>query len=119
MGRLLGARVGAGEGGDEGGILAGRVELGVQGALREDGHLVLLEPVGNDAGVVLGHHLRVDGAVDDEVELGAARVRVWRVEAAGAEEAHRDGGVLADEGWEGHLAAADDGAGWGSMESAG
>lgn len=76
-------------------------------ALREDGHLVLLELVGDNSTVVFGHHLRVDGTFDDEIELCATRMCVWCVEAAGAEESHRHGGILANEGRETRLAAAD------------
>jgi len=52
-------------------------------------------------GAVLGGHAGHDAALDDDVELGGARVDVGRVEAAGAEEAEGHGAAGAYKGGEG------------------
>ena len=51
--RLLHAGIFAREAGDEDRVVAVWVELGVDGALREDGHLVRVESVGYAVGAVL------------------------------------------------------------------
>ena len=51
--RLLHTGVFTRETGDKDRIIAARVELGVDGALRENGHLVLVESVGDAVGAVL------------------------------------------------------------------
>jgi len=105
---LLSPRVGVTKGGDERRVLARGVELGVHGSLWEDGHLVLLQLGRDYSGFVLGGHLRIDGAIDDEIKFCGARMRVGRVEAAGPEETHCHGGILPHERGKGQLAATHD-----------
>ena len=51
-------------------------------------------------GAVFEREFGDEAAFDDDVDLGAARVRVWRVEAARADEAERHADAGADEGGE-------------------
>ena len=65
-------------------------------ALRENGHLVRIEPIRHAADAVLEREFRDEGTGGDDVDFGTARVRVGRVEAAGAEEAEGHGDAGAD-----------------------
>jgi hypothetical protein len=56
----------------EDGVLAVGVELGVDGALREDGHLVLGEFVADHGEAVLGDVLGAQGSLDDDVDFCGA-----------------------------------------------
>lgn len=98
--RLLDAWVLGGEAGDEDGVGAVWVPLGVDGALGEDGHLVLVEAVADQGGAVLEDVLGPQGALDDDVDLGGARVRVRGVEAAGTDEAEGHADAVAYQGRE-------------------
>ncbi len=98
--RLLHARILARESGHEERVVASGVELCVDGALREHGHLVRVEAVGDAAGAVFEGEFRDETAFDDDVDLGAAGVRVRGVEAAGADEAEGHADAGADEGRE-------------------
>ncbi|GJC91475.1 pantothenate transporter liz1 [Colletotrichum higginsianum] len=100
LGDLLDAWVDVVEAGDEDGVLAVRVELLVDGALGEDGHLEGVHGVGDGVEAVLDDEVGDEAALDDDVELGGAVVDVGRVHAAGAEEGERHGGAVADEGRE-------------------
>lgn len=93
---------------DEDGHGAFGVELGVHSALRKHRHSELRQLVADEARAVLEDGLGVQAAFDDEIELGGARMHVRRVEAAGAEEAHRHGAALAHESGEGVLVGAGD-----------
>ena len=104
---LLDARVLAGETGDESGGSAVRIELGVQRAEREYGHLHGLEGVWHRAGSVLQYELWHQAALDDQVELRTSRVRMGRIKSTGAYKANRCGGVGADQGREWHPVCAD------------
>lgn len=74
------------ERGDEGGVVAGRVELVVDSALWEDGSLEFVERADDFlCEAVFEDHACGEGAVDDGQELVAARVDVGRVHAAGGE----------------------------------
>ena len=76
-------------------------------ALVERSHLELVDFVANGAALavgvdaVLGEHLDDDFAVDDDLELGGARVNVRSVEATGIEEADGHAGPGAYKSWEG------------------
>lgn len=52
--------------------------------------------VAHESRAVLGDHLRDQGAMHDDVDFGAPRVRVRGIEAAGAEEAERHADACAD-----------------------
>lgn len=93
---MLHARVLDGETRDEDGWVAIWVELGVQCAEREDGHLHGFGGVGHGSCAVLKHELRHQAAFDDDVQLCAAGVGVRGVESAGAQEADGHGRVVAD-----------------------
>ena len=97
---LLHARIFTRESSDKKRVLAAGIELRVDSALRKNGHLVRVEPVGNAVGAVLEREFGYQAAFDDDVDLGAAGVGVWRVETAGTDEAecHADSGP--DERWE-------------------
>jgi hypothetical protein len=99
--RLLHARVLIRERRHEDCRCAVGVELCVQGALWEDGHLELVHGVIHVLGAVLGCHAGHEAALDDDVELSGAGVDVGRVEAAGAEEAEGHRAARAYEGGEG------------------
>ena len=98
--RLLHTGVFARETSDKDGIVAAGVELGVDGALRENGHLVRVESVRDGVGAVLERELGDQAAFDRDVDLGAAGMGVRGVEAAGTEEADGHADTGADEGWE-------------------
>lgn len=110
LGRGLDAGVLVGERGHERRVAAVRVEFGVQGALREEGHLQRDEGVGDGTGAAFQHELRRHATVDEDVELGAARVRVRRVEAARAKESNRHGATGAHERRKGYAVGANGGA---------
>lgn len=67
----------------------------MDGALRENSHLIRVEFVGDAVCAVLKGELCDKAAFDDDIDLGAARVGVWGVETAGADEAecHADSGA--------------------------
>ena len=92
---------------DEERVVAARVEFGVDGALREDGHLVRVELVGDAVGTVLEREFGYEAAFDDDVDLGTARVGVRGVEAAGTDEAEGHADAGADEGREDFAVCAD------------
>ena len=104
---LLDAGIFAREPSHEQRIVTARVELGVDGALRENGHLIRVESVGDTVGAVLEGEFCDQAALDDDVDLGAAGMGVRGVETTGADEAecHADAG--ADEGWEDFTVCAD------------
>ena len=81
-------------------VIAPRVELRVDSALRENGHLVRVEFVGDAVGAVLQGEFGDEAAFDDDVDLGAAGMSVRGVETAGSDEAERHAYSGADEGWE-------------------
>lgn len=99
--RLLDTWILIGEASDEDGALTVGVKLGMDSALGEDNALKNSCVMMDDLGAVLSDELSVEGAAHDDVELGAARVGVRRVEAAAVEEAQRHGDAGADEGREG------------------
>lgn len=79
-----------GERGDGERRLAMSVQLCVESAHGEDGHVACAELVADDAlGAVLGHHASLgdhfgdDGAIEDDKELGGAVVDVQGCHAAG------------------------------------
>lgn len=120
VGDLPGAKVLAVERSDERGGRAVGVELRVDGALVEGGHLELRHGVGDDAAArggadfgvvedaVLGEHLNDQAARGDDLQLGGARVHVRSVEAAGPEEANCHAGAGADESREGLAVRSDE-----------
>ena len=122
--RLLHAGVLTPEPGHEDGILAVRVELGVQRPLREHGDLVRLDRVDDVGRPVFELELRDQRALHDDVDFRTARVRVRRVEAAGPKEAEGHAHAGADQGGEAvavgaHGVAAfagGGGVGWGRVE---
>ena len=81
-------------------VIAAGIEFRMDSALRENRHLVRVESVGDAVGTVLERELGYQAAFDDDVDLGAAGVRVWGVETAGADEAERHADSGADERWE-------------------
>ena len=108
VGDLAGAKVLIGERSDEDGVLALGVELGVDAALVEGGHVPGAEVCADDAptplGVehaVLGRHLGDEAAADDNLQLGAAGVHVERVDAARPDRPDRHARVGAHERREG------------------
>ncbi len=98
--RLLHTRILAREPGHEERVLASRVELGVNSALREHSHLIRVQSVRDAASAVLEGEFRDQGPLDDDVDLGAPGMRVRGVEAAGADEAEGHADAGADEGGE-------------------
>lgn len=100
LGGLLDTRVLGGEAGHEDGVVALGVPLRVDRALREDGHLVLVEAVSDKGGAVLEDVLGAQGTLDDDVDLGGPGVGVGGVEPAGANEPERHADAVADEGGE-------------------
>lgn len=94
---LLDTRVHVVKSSDENGILAVRIELLVDSALREDGHLVERESVGDRLKPVLDDEVGNEAALDDDVELGGAIVDVGSVHAARTEEAEGHGSAVSDE----------------------
>ena len=98
--RLLDAGVFAVEGGDEDGLGAERVELGVHGALREGDHLELRQVVRHGLRAVLEYKGDGEFALDNGVKLGSTRMYVRCVETAGAKEPESDAGAGADESGE-------------------
>ena len=97
---LLHARIFTRESSHKERVIATRIEFRMDSALRENGHLVRVKSVGDAVSAVLERELGYQTAFDDDVDLGAAGVGVWRVEAAGTDEAecHADSGP--DERWE-------------------
>ena len=95
--RLLHTGVFTRETGDKDRIIAARVELGVDGALRENGHLVRVESVGDAVGAILEGEFCDEAAFDGDVDLGAAGMSVRGVETAGTEESHCHADTGADE----------------------
>ena len=85
LGRLLHTWVLAREASNEYGIVAIGVELRVQCTLREDRHLVRRKRVVDRSSPILKRELCLQGTLDHEVDLRAAWVCVWGVEAARAE----------------------------------
>ena len=63
----------------------------------KDGHLHRYERVGDGARAILLYELGGHAPFDEDVEFGAARVRVWGVEATRSEEADRHCSIGADE----------------------
>ena len=98
--RLLHTWVLAREASNEDGIVAVGVELGVQCTLREDRHLVRRKRVVDRSSPVLERELCLQGTLDHEVDLRAAWVGVWRVEAARAEKTKGHGCTGANKGRE-------------------
>lgn len=90
-------RVGVVEARDEDGALAVRVELLVDASRGEDGHLVQGEGVLNGARAVLHDKVGHQAALDDNVQLGRARMHMRSVHAARPQETNRHGGAVADE----------------------
>ena len=81
-------------------ILTAWIELSVDGALRENSHLIRVEFVGDAVGAVLEGELCDKAAFDNDIDFGAARVGVWGVETARAEEAECHGDSGANKGRE-------------------
>ena len=88
-------------------VLTIRIELGVDGSLGKDGHLVRVEPVRHAPRSVFEREFCNQAPLGHDVDLRAARVRVRRVEAAGSEEAERHADSGADEGGEYFAVGAD------------
>lgn len=86
-----------GERGDERRVGAIRIELRVQRALGEGGHLPRKENVIDGACAVLQYERRVHAAFNENVDFSAARVRVRGVEATRTEESDCHRGVGANE----------------------
>lgn len=96
LGNLLNAGVRIIEASYKDGLVAVRVELLVNGALREDGHLVERESVGDRGEAVLDHKVGDKATLDDNVELGGPVVDVSRIHAARSEEAHSHSAAVSD-----------------------
>jgi hypothetical protein len=94
---LLNAGVDIVKAGDEDGIFAVRVEFSMNSPLREDGHLVKRESVGDWRKTVLDDEVSDEAALDDDVELGGAIVDMRSIHAARAEEAEGHGSAVSDE----------------------
>lgn len=81
-------------------ILTARIELSVDGTLRENSHLIRAEFVGDTMCAVLEGELCDKAAFDDDIDFGAARVGVGGIETARADEAKCHGDSGANEGRE-------------------
>jgi len=99
------------ERGNEDGVVAVRVELGVDGSLVERCHLELVDGVLDDSSArlcvagsvedaVLWDHLDLKGTLSDDLEFGGTRMNVRSVEAASFEEANCHARSSANKCWE-------------------
>lgn len=104
---LLNAWILARETGNKDGVFAIGVELGMQGALRGDGHLLRPKRVVNGSSFILKGELRLQCTLDHDIDLRAAWICVRSVEAARTEESYSHGDAGADQTREGFTIRAD------------
>ena len=97
---LLHTRIFTRESSDKERVIAARIELRMDSTLRENGHLIRVESVGDAMGAVLEREFGYQATLDDDIYLGAAGVGVWGIETAGTDEAERHADSGPDERWE-------------------